>query len=249
MKPFLILLFIITILSAERLNIAVLDLKSVGISADNSFILSNKLRSDLVNTGGFQVIERGEMTRILEEQEFQQIACTEDDCSIVEVGQILGVSHIVTGTVSKMSDLFYLNIKLTDVESGKIIKSIDEYVKGEITTLLIEGMPKVAEEFASSSGQSKAITITESVPKRKVSTFQWIRRIGGFGIGVAGIAGGYFVNKNVEKLSDEYHAIEEYNQKAFDEKRDKIDSEVTLRNILYGVGAAGGALSLISIKF
>ena len=52
-------------------RIAILNLDAVSISNSESITLTDRLRSELVNTGSFIVIERSEMDEILKEQGFQ----------------------------------------------------------------------------------------------------------------------------------------------------------------------------------
>ncbi len=161
MKPLLLLITILFSVYGEKINIAVLDFDAIGISEQNVTILSNKFRSDLVNGGHVTIVDRGEMNTILKEQEFQQTGCTSQECA-VEVGQVLGVSHMVTGSISLMSDLYYINAKLINVESGVIEKSVDEYINEDITKVLTSGMPTVAANLFNKNPQ-KSVTSINSV--------------------------------------------------------------------------------------
>ena len=63
---FLCLILILSTLSyGQRLNIAVLDLDPTGISKSDAQFLSDRLRTELFETGIFQVIERAKMEEIL----------------------------------------------------------------------------------------------------------------------------------------------------------------------------------------
>ena len=98
----LIILFITGICTGQRVNIAVLDLDPTGVSAEDSRFLSDRLRTELFETGSFQVIEREKMEEILSEQGFQNTGCTSVECA-VEIGQLLNVNRIVAeiGMTSK----------------------------------------------------------------------------------------------------------------------------------------------------
>ena len=73
-----ILVFIITASQAQdiKTNIAVIDLDPTSISNNESQFLSDRLRTELFETGKFQVVEREKMNAILDEQGFQQTGCT-----------------------------------------------------------------------------------------------------------------------------------------------------------------------------
>lgn len=68
-----------------RQQIAVLNLEAVGVSESESITLSDRLRSELVNSGAFTVIERNEMETILEKQGFQQTGCTSEGCRFCQI--------------------------------------------------------------------------------------------------------------------------------------------------------------------
>jgi hypothetical protein len=123
-------------------NIAVLDLDGIGISAQESLILTNKLRTEVVKSGYFTVLDRSEMENVLKEQGFQQSGCTSSECA-VEVGQILGVSHMLSGSIGKLADIYYIELKLIDVATSQIVKTVDETVPGVISNILVSGIPIV----------------------------------------------------------------------------------------------------------
>jgi hypothetical protein len=90
---FFVLLTMSIQLNGQRLNIAVLDLDPTGVSKEESRFLSDRLRTELFETGGFQVVEREKMEEILKEQGFQNTGCTSVECA-VEIGQLLNVRRI-----------------------------------------------------------------------------------------------------------------------------------------------------------
>ncbi len=80
---------------------------------------------------------------------------------------------------------------------------------------------------------------------KDVSTNQWVRRIGGAGVGVMGIAGWMMVDKNIKRLYDSDDGSEESRE----ERDNKISSEKKLAGNLVLLGLAGTSLSIISLKF
>ena len=85
--------------TGERMPVAVLDFKGLGLDKQETAILSDRLRAELVGMGVFQVVERGRMQEILEEQGLQQNAvCNTDECA-VEMGRMIGVQQIVAGSI------------------------------------------------------------------------------------------------------------------------------------------------------
>lgn len=105
--------------SNQKTNIAVIDLFGLGISSSDLYAMTNRLRSELFNTGEFTVFERERMDEIFKEQGFQQSGCTTTECAI-EAGKLLNVNYVVIGSIDKVSNLYSINIRLVNVETAKI---------------------------------------------------------------------------------------------------------------------------------
>lgn len=146
MKHNINLLLVVFLFAASALcaqnkpTIAVLGLDPAGISKSEAQVLSNRIRSLLVNTSYFRVLERANMESILTEQGFQQSGCTSDDC-LVEAGQLLGVQKMLAGSVGKFGTVYTIELRIIDVESGKIESSSSYDYRGEMENLLLEGAP------------------------------------------------------------------------------------------------------------
>lgn len=158
MKHFLSLLFIsvfVSLLFAEEVSetdkiktIAVNNLEAQGITENEAATLTDVLRNKLINTGLFQVMERGEMETILKEQAFQQSgACSEAAC-IVEMGQVLGIEQVLAGSIGKIGKAYSINARIISVESGEIVKSVSHHYTGPIEGLLTSEMSVVANKLS-----------------------------------------------------------------------------------------------------
>lgn len=132
--------------AAPKNTIAVLDLQGKAVAQDEASILTDKLRGELLKTGRYQMIERAQMEAILKEQGFQQSGCTDQSCA-VEVGQLVGVEKIVTGSVGKIGRMFLLSVRMIDVAKGKILANVDKEITGTIEEVLISGIPFVAQSL------------------------------------------------------------------------------------------------------
>ena len=152
MKKVLLLLIVFSQLlftqnGKDAIRIAVLDFStSGGLSELEAITLTNRLRSMLVKTSAFVVLERGNMDEILTEQGFQQTGCTTTECA-VEVGKMLNVQKMVSGTIGKLGQTWTMDISLIDVETSHIEKSFFQDYKGEIDALLTI-MESVANQIA-----------------------------------------------------------------------------------------------------
>ncbi|MDY6968163.1 MAG: CsgG/HfaB family protein, partial [Spirochaetota bacterium] len=114
---FFILLSVISVNAAEKIRVAVLDLKAVGIAEKVSGTVSNMIRIDLVNIGKFFVVERTQMDEILKEQGFQKTGCTDQECA-VELGRMMSARKILLGEVSSLENSIIITVRIVDVEKG-----------------------------------------------------------------------------------------------------------------------------------
>lgn len=131
-------------------NVAVLDLESDVMSRSECLTLTNKLRSELIRTGLFKVMERNQMESILKEQGFQQTGCTSDAC-MVEVGQLIGVDQLVAGHLGKVGGVYLVTLRVIDVAHGAILFSADQEVEGDAGELVKSGLKRAAEKLARSA--------------------------------------------------------------------------------------------------
>jgi len=146
-----------------KTQIAVLELEGRGISATEVATLTDRLRGHLVNTSAFVVLDRGNMEEILKEFGFQQSGCTSTECA-VEVGKMLNVQKMVTGSIGHLGKTFTLDISITDVETSRIERSLSKDYRGEIDGLL-EVLKVIAYELAGIKGTVKAPPLASAKTK------------------------------------------------------------------------------------
>ncbi len=122
---------------AKRMDnyIAVFDLEAVDVDKKISHPLTESIRLELVLSNKYEVIDRGNMNKILGEQKFQMSGCVSGQC-IVEAGQLLGVGKIVAGSVSMLGKTYYLSLSLINVKTGKIEMIAEDDCKCEVDDLL-----------------------------------------------------------------------------------------------------------------
>ncbi|MFA5857815.1 MAG: CsgG/HfaB family protein [Elusimicrobiota bacterium] len=101
----------------DKINVAVADLTGQNVSSMEAATIADFLRGELINSGMFNVIERSNMDKILAEQGFQNTGCTTQECAI-KMGRLLNVQSILVGSFSKLMEIYYINVRLVDVEQG-----------------------------------------------------------------------------------------------------------------------------------
>lgn len=126
-KRFFVVLIAITTLSSpnrlqatEKIPAAVINLVPQNVSHMVTATLSECLRTELFNTGQYDVINRENMKEILQEQKFQMAGLCDNMGCIVQVGKVLGVKKMFTGSLGKLGKKYVLTLKIVDVQSAKI---------------------------------------------------------------------------------------------------------------------------------
>ncbi len=143
----ILLLLSVSIAQEIKLNVAVLDLDPTGIAKPESQFLSDRLRTELFETGKFRVVEREKMNAILTEQGFQQTGCSSVECA-VEIGQLLNVKMMVAGNIGKIEDLYSISLRLINVETGALLHTATRDFEGKLSEVLTEVIPDVAADLS-----------------------------------------------------------------------------------------------------
>jgi curli biogenesis system outer membrane secretion channel CsgG len=134
---FILSLSFITAQPTSQNTVAILDLEGRGISQNEAESLTTRLRSKFISIGAYRVVERELMANIIEEQGLQESACTTDECA-VEVGNLLGVQYMISGSIGKLGQTYTIDTKMVSVETGATILSKQITYDGEIDALINE---------------------------------------------------------------------------------------------------------------
>lgn len=129
------LLFLLLLSSSgltARERVGVLDFGG-NVQAQYQNSAANRLTRILMDLERFDVIERGEMDRILSEQHFQLTGLVDMDTA-VEVGQILGITQAFVGSIDHLSSSWdqgsyqadaRVTVKVMDVETSTLLHLIE----------------------------------------------------------------------------------------------------------------------------
>jgi len=91
-----------------------------GASKNVMVPLTETLRDALSRSGWFRIIARGDMAKVLREQDIAlSTVCDTTDCA-VEYGQLLSAEKMVVGSVSKIGSTHQVVLKLIDVGTGGV---------------------------------------------------------------------------------------------------------------------------------
>ncbi len=150
--------------------IAVLDFKSIMADDELGIAVAEILRTELASLGDYTIIERGVLEQILEEQALQSSGAI-DSGTAAEIGKLLGAKLVVSGSIVKTGDVYTINSRFIDVETG-VIKT-GQNIRGEgdneisnmvhQLALVITGRTIVSEEaLATSTPEETAAEPTDS---------------------------------------------------------------------------------------
>ena len=122
---------------SQPITVAVLDFEAVGISLQEVQTLTERIRSEIGNTNAVRLIERKAVDKIMAEQGLQQSGCTSDECAS-EVGKLLGVQFMISGSIGLVGDTYTIDTKMFSVESGETVRTKSASYAGEISGLITE---------------------------------------------------------------------------------------------------------------
>lgn len=132
----LVISAIATLCNAQRLRVAIIDMRA-GVNRTQSQVdgLIDMLSVELFNAGDFSMVERTQVDKIIQEQNFQKSNLSADQRK--KIGGLLNADAIITGTVnyiirdrwtasdgsSMSSGEYNIDIRMIDVSTGEILAS------------------------------------------------------------------------------------------------------------------------------
>jgi TolB-like protein len=113
-----VLVFTLNANTEVKPTIAVLDFESVGSEEHLGKAVSEIMRTELIGTRKFRVVERSQINQALSEQKLQKSGIV-DEKSAVEIGKLLGADLIIIGSVVKIGTAYTINSRMIDVKTGE----------------------------------------------------------------------------------------------------------------------------------
>ena len=113
--------------------VAVWDLENLSPIEPNPADLGELLSAQVIDTlgesGGFKVVERQRLLLVLEELNIGSSDIA-DASTRLRVGKIVGAKFMVFGSYFLMDDTMRLDLRMVEVETGKILKAAERTVSG-----------------------------------------------------------------------------------------------------------------------
>jgi len=135
----------------KRSKIAVLDfdLKGAGFETeDMGAIVAEWFITAFVKDGRFDVIERGLLKKILNEQKLGMSGIL-DETTATKIGKLLGVKIIISGSVLKLQNILEINARIIDVETASIIaaENVERSAAVGLQDLVVRMSAKIIKNF------------------------------------------------------------------------------------------------------
>lgn len=141
-------------------RITVADFTAIdGGESEIGKLMAEKITTKLSQVGELRVIERKQLNKILAEQKLSLSDITAEEEK--EVGQILNVDAIISGTIAHLDDYVEINARMIDVTTGEIYCAINHKEKFELKTERMAQLP-----------ESQQIRINREVQERETERRQ-----------------------------------------------------------------------------
>lgn len=235
-------LFSVPTYSAEKMIIAVLDLQPKGVSRIIANAVSDILRSEMIKTGMFTVLERAQMNEIMKEQGLQMTGCTDSACA-VKVGKLLSAKKMLMGEINRVGKAYIITVRIVDVEKGVSEFAANEKALSEdvldkasvnITRKLAANIIEGHEELFITKKSAMGYYMRSIVPGW--GQFYVDRPVKGLvfsGVFVLSVAFAYYAYTDYQDKDDAYHELS-LGSSEFDKKYDEYEKAGNLYN--YSVG-------------
>jgi outer membrane protein OmpA-like peptidoglycan-associated protein/TolB-like protein len=121
----------------EPIKLAVLELDFLersGRQDPMGRMIAEFLTTAAVDSGRFSIVERSLLEKVMKELELGQSGIIEEG-KAREIGRMVGAGAILTGSVSRLGNTMRIDVRLIDVESGKILAAANEITEGDLQAL------------------------------------------------------------------------------------------------------------------
>ena len=156
----------LTAMSQDR-KVAVFD-PAGNVESHLKEIVREEISSIIVNTGGYTVLERQLIEKVLEENKFQTGGLV-DDSQISEIGKRMGANMVFVTNITPMGNNYYVSCKMIDVMTARIDKQKTAQTQRGSTDLMPVVQKLVGEMFVNepkpaAPPQQASRTVVETAP-------------------------------------------------------------------------------------
>jgi hypothetical protein len=166
---FISLLSSLVFSQADKKVIAVTEIDHKGLSNIALQRIYNRLETELFNLGKYSVTTRGEIDKILKEQEFQYSGCTQQECA-AEIGRFLNANYMLLPNIlyEPKSGNLSATFKLVNVETAQISSVVTRDLKvNNAVELSSKIFPMLVDLYKKETGEDPSIQITRQTEETK----------------------------------------------------------------------------------
>ena len=122
---------------AGKITVAVLDFSPRGISNLEAQTLTDRFATEINKTGAAILVDRNVVNEVMQEQGYTQAECSSEECA-AEVGAMLGVQFMISGSLGKLGETYTIDAKMFEVATGAAEKTINTTYAGKVDGLITE---------------------------------------------------------------------------------------------------------------
>lgn len=169
---------------------AVLDLKpGEGVTLERARALTEVVTSEVGATLSCAVISRAEIEALMDfEVSRQQGGCDTDSC-LAELGEALGVSRLVLGTIQQVDGQTLVSLRLVDMQSTQVLRRVtDATAKSDAVIPFVRWL---ARRLILGDDDAGVRPVDDTrVLERQMSVWRSLAWASVVGAGIAGVGGG-----------------------------------------------------------
>lgn len=122
----------------EPLKVAIMPFDYISNSANKDVakgrIVSDIFTTSAVKSGVFNVVEREQISKVLEEMEFGKQGKTYTS-EVQKIGDLVGANIVLTGSVTELDASIRIAARMIDVGSGRIIAAEDSFSQNSLQSM------------------------------------------------------------------------------------------------------------------
>jgi len=158
----------------QKSKIAIIEFSDIQGKVSNlGRYLAEELTTRLYLTGEFEVVERQLLNKVLQEHQLT-LSGIIDENSAVELGKILGVDAIATGSITDLGSGVKVNARLISTESGKVFSVASVKIPKDDTVKMLLGQMITSTGGLNNNTPTKNQTPTNPIVEKEGLIFELV---------------------------------------------------------------------------